>query len=815
MATGVIPNMAANIAKMFLERTAPTNKSEVQPAEGMDDASLIKLAKACKKEAFDKRWVWERTWMRNIHYVANRHWITYVRQQNQWLDVKLAKWIPKPVVNMLADGVQALRAMFENVELDVTVRPNGGDAKNIAVAAVCDDYSPILHIDHDMPSVMNEADYWFIVCGNFWLHTFFEKDAKYGYNTINVQQCVQCGNQYDDVEIADAGGVCPKCGANAFGPAVDEMGAPVPPKQDMKGRGKTIALSPFEIAFPNNYARFDDVPYIVRMRWRRKEYYESHPVLQGQTAQFKWSKAPSETSMQLFRSLPHHSDLGVAPFVGSSDVRSGTADNDEEGTVEYELSYRPCNAYPQGLIVRWIGENNIIILRDEQGEAYPGTLPYKTVKGEALFTYTHAQWEQRGGRVYGTSPLDAAIPMQNILNQLWSFMLMIVNRVANPLWMIPKGSEIEKFTGAPGLVIKWNPLTVGGNAKPERIEGANIPGSIFQLEEKVRQNIEERMGTFDLLKGTKPAGVDAFAAMQLLVERAQSRFASAFKARGNAYKDWNLYALEIEREFGDEERIVQVMSPARKWTQKVFKNADLQGSFSVVVEDGSQTPKTTLGRRASIEHLNQLGWMDPNDPDQKYKVLQEFGQTRLAPTLDIHMQRALAKQEAFEGWARDEQAQQVSLQQTEQAVVQYQQKVAAAPPPVEPEPQLDPKTGVPLPAPPPDPAQMQEQFGPPPSPNQFNPLAWKPWYNAPIHRQEFMKWANGDAVVELLVENPKLEALLIAHLNDIDVAVQAQMPPMPPPGGPGGPQPRKPGGAGMAMRNSNQEAGGVQTEQSR
>lgn len=810
MASGIM----APVAKMFLERVIPpTNTSGVEPAKGMDDASLTKLVKDCKKEAFDKRWVWERTWMRNIHYVSNRHWITYVRQQNQWVDVKLAKWIPKPVVNMIADGVQALRAMFEGVELDVYAQPVGGDAKNVAVAAVADDYSPILHKEHDMPTVMNEADYWFVVCGNVWLYTFYERHIRHGVNTVDYEQCVACGQVYTSDKIAEAEGACPHCGATEFQPAVDEQtGQPMAPLSLPKGKGVTLALSPFEVAFPNNYARFEDVPYVIRMRWRRKEYFTEHPVLSAQVAKFNWSKAPSETSMQLFRSLPQHSDLGVSPFIGSSDVRSGTSDNDEEGTVEYELSYRPCGAYPQGLVVRWIGEANVIILHDEENEAYPGELPYKDVKGNALFTYTHAPFEQRGGRVYGTSPLDAAIPMQNILNQIWSFMLMIVNRVANPLWMIPKGSEIEKFTGAPGLVVKWNPLTVGGQAKPERVDGANIPATVFTLEEKVRQNIEERMGTFDLLKGTKPAGVDAFAAMQLLVERSQSRFSSAFKARGRMYRDWNQFALEIEREFG-EDRIQQVMSPARSWVEKIFKVADLQGSFTIIVEDGSQTPKTTLGRRAAIEHLNQLGFLDPADPDQKYKVLQEFGQSRLAPTLDIHVQRALCKQQAFEDWANDPQQQQMSMVRAEQGMMDYQQKLAAVQPPEPPPPQIGPD-GLPMP---PDPVAerqaMQAALPKPPSPAEFTPLAWKPWYNPVIHKQEFMKWANGDSVQMLLQQNPKLEAILIAHLADIEMAEAELMARMAGPA-PGGPPQRKPGGAGRAMQNSNQEAGGVQTANS-
>jgi hypothetical protein len=97
-----------------------------------------------------------------------------------------------------------------------------------------------------------------------------------------------------------------------------------------------------------------------------------------------------------------------------------------------------------------------------------------------------------------------------------------------------------------------------------------------------------------VLKGSKPSGVDSFSGLQLMVERGQSRFASAFKARGGLYKDWFKFALELEREFGPEERIRPVLSPARTWTQQQFKNATA-GRFDVIVEDGSMAPKTTLG----------------------------------------------------------------------------------------------------------------------------------------------------------------------------------------------------------------------------
>ena len=59
--------------------------------------------------------------------------------------------------------------------------------------------------------------------------------------------------------------------------------------------------------------------------------------------------------------------------------------------------------------------------------------------------------------------------------------LLIIQRMSNPIWLEPKGAEVEKLTGMPGLVVKWNPLTVGGNAKPERIPGEGPHPSLFTI----------------------------------------------------------------------------------------------------------------------------------------------------------------------------------------------------------------------------------------------------------------------------------------------------------------------------------------------
>lgn len=776
-------------------RVAKTGKGDAESTgtAPWTDAELLDLHRECKTEAFDQRWVFLRQWTRNIYYILGRQWIEYNSKDGQWKDKRLAKWIPRPVTNKCKETVQAIRAMFTSIELSATCRPNGNDPKNISAANTADQLAPVLHDNHDMDQVMNEADFWFLVTGNAFLHTYWDYDPQYGMIESPVEECVGCGYRASVSEVQGAQPVCPECQGNEFQPAMEEDGITPAVQRKAKGKSVTDGLSPFEFAFPNAYPVFNKVPYVYRLRWRTKRYYEDHPTLNKYVSQISWVKSPEDRSLQIFKSLSLQNDLGLSPTYWSE--ASGSGDQ-ELGIPEYELWYKPCDKYPDGLLVRFAGENNPLVIHLEDDEAIPGPFPYTDVKGNPLFPFQHMGYDAVGGRVLASGAIDPIIQKQDQLNQLDSMIQMIIQRMANPIWLEPKGAEVEKFTGEPGLVVKWNPLTVNGNAKPERIAGEGPHGSFFQIRDMYLKDIEELTGTFDVVKGAKPTGVEAFSALNLLVERSQARFASAFKSRASAYAGAFKIQLELQRAFGPDEITKALLSPARTYTFQTFKNSELQGDVSVIVESGASTPKTNLGTRAAVEHLNQLGMIDATDPDQKYKIFQLFGQSDLSPSLDIHVQAALQKQQAFEEWIANPSNVQMAAQQAEQKFGEYQQKIT-----------MDATSAVAA-------GQQPAPPGEPPSALAGTPLKWRRWYNPIIHRQEFMKWANSDAIRELVQTNPQAEGLLEAHLMEMEIALAESQQGMV-----GGASlspdaikasvqpPQPPGGAGGAMKSSNSNSG--------
>ena len=304
----------------------PSSAAGTGPALGTmssgeySDPQLLTMWARWKKESFDQRWIFERQWMRDVWYILNRQWIYYDAKRGQWQDKRLAKWVPRPVTNILKEGVQSVRANFASINYGANARPVGDDNKNVVTAGVADDYAPILHELHKMNKVMSEADFWMLVTGNTWLHTGVNYDRQNGITEIQHETCVKCGQTYSEIEIADAGQKCPHCGSTAFMPAVNPDGSPM---KDLVAlpKGITVPLSPFEIAFPLMYDNFDDVPYAIRMRWRDKSYYEQNEEMQAYSKTLQFSKMPHERTMQIFKSLPFQSDLGLAPpFFASGDV---------------------------------------------------------------------------------------------------------------------------------------------------------------------------------------------------------------------------------------------------------------------------------------------------------------------------------------------------------------------------------------------------------------------------------------------------------------------------------------------------------------
>jgi hypothetical protein len=722
------------------------------------DSQVRNLYTETRQSSLEARNNLEMSWWKKLLYVDGHQWI-YNNGRGEWKDKRLARWIPRPVTNICAETISSIRAMLTAVQPSARIRPNGTDPKNVITAQLLDDLEPALAEEHSMKTRWFEADFWAPTLGCCWLHPHWDRDDTTHEVFITAKQCAECGMLLHPLDLDEDDFMgCPQCGAppETFQDAMDPMTGDPIGQSETVGCGRTLVVSPLEILIPTYVQRWEDVDRLIFLRWRPESYYKGRPYAE----QIRMSSSTGESSLEMYRSLATTTDLTRGPFMGSG---SG-AQNRVKGAIEAELWVKPCADFPQGLWARFAGgqHGESVIIRDEDRGVLPGPLPYQTKKGKRLWPWVYYPYELVGGRLYPKGALDSILTKQDSINQGDSMVKLIMQRMANPVWLEPKGSEVNRFTGEPGLIVRYN-VVAGTQAKPERLDGMAPNQVFFQLREQDFHDAERLVGTQDVLKGMKPGGVEAFSALNLLVERSQSRFTALFSARGEAYRVWLELAIELERSYGPDTRVRSIAGPNNTWTFKQFLNADLQGAVQVIIEDGSTTPKTSLGKRAMLQEAKGMGFINSENPDTQYAALELLGGTSLAPGLNAHTKAAQIEQELYVQWVR---------------------------------------------------AGRQ---GP-------TPLVVQAWHAHPIHIQQLDLWANTDAIRTLVTSDPiaKDEITLhrVEHILGMSnpFGLPAPVPGMMPgqnPDAPGGelgpPQPGQAEGAGRALLNSGQESNAVDT----
>lgn len=738
------------------------------------DTELKRVYGDVRRDSLKGREIWERSWWKRLLYVNGRQWIKY-NSRNGWQDKRIARWIPRPVTNICGSTITTIKAMLAAIDLGLRARPNGPDTEATIAAEAIDTVEPAIREEHEISERMAEADFWAAAVGNVWLHVYWDPDSEKHQEFIQAMQCPECGYKAHPLDISEGTlQGCPTCGlpANQFVPAQGPDGKPFGQSYSTGG-AETRVVSPLELLFPQYFQNWRDVDRLIYLRWRPRSYYEGTPY----ENLINFGNTPGEQTLQMYRQLATMSDLTTPNIMGG---RQGGATNDKgEGCIEAELWIKPNTKYPKGLWARLAGgkAGDAVIVRLPDKNIMPGPLPYKNPSGKVIWPWIHYSYEFVGGRIYAKGAIDGVLGKQDAINRGDSMTELTMQRTSNPIWLEPKGAEVQRLTGEPGLIVRYQTVA-GSNAKPERVEGMNPVQATFALRVQHFEDAERLAGTQDVLKGMKPAGVEAFSALNLLVERSQSMFTSLFKSRGRAYRDWFIVALEIERSYGPKERLIAATGKGNIYTFKKILQADIQGSVTIVIEDGSDTPKTSLGRRAAIQQLQQLGVDLSSDPDMVYQVMLALGVPEIAPTLDAQSRAAQVALQMYDEW-------------------------------------LD----------------AGRPGGPP-----ANPLQVWPWQNHKIFIAQLDRWASSDRVRMLVMQDPHALAeirtyrmlQIVADQNPfgepqpIDpmspggMAMGGGAPGGPPPGpggpgapGPGGPQPAV--GAARAMQNSNQESGAVDT----
>ena len=281
----------------------------------------------------------------------------------------------------------------------------------------------------------------------------------------------------------------------------------------------------------------------------------------------------------------------------------------------------PTDEYPEGVLAVVLGGTKVV---------HFGPLPYTEDTGRPFLPTVYFAIDPVPGSLYSKTPADdlALLCVQH--NQHVAHLMMTLNRMAWPIWLMPEGTNIATFSGDPGQILRYNAF--GANpAKPERVQGAGIPNGAITWLQVLEHNMEEITAAYAGTKGDRPAGVSAGIALQMIEDRKNQRFGPLYILWETAWAEWARQQLAIFKQFATEPRLVKIQGRGSLWRVQKFLGADLTGRVDVVAEAGSGAPMSTLVRRAENEQLVAMGALNMGDPEVVAKILADYGRERLVP----------------------------------------------------------------------------------------------------------------------------------------------------------------------------------------
>lgn len=123
---------------------------------------------------------------------------------------------------------------------------------------------------------------------------------------------------------------------------------------------------------------------------------------------------------------------------------------------------------------------------------------------------------------WGMSEIEQLEGPQKVFNKLVCFALDVLTLMGNPVWKVHSGSGVDtdNLTNRPGLVVEWDGEP---GQEPRREEGVALQPFVLQLIDRMKEWFDQIGGANDITRGVNPTGVTANAAIENLMNAAQTR----------------------------------------------------------------------------------------------------------------------------------------------------------------------------------------------------------------------------------------------------------------------------------------------------
>ena len=566
--------------------------------------AIIKHVEDCLMNWKRPKTVLDRIWYTNILFYRGEQHVRFDSDFNQFRRLNVRRNIPRPITNVFAPLCNSLVAEILRFDPKCVYAPQTDTMEDQMSAEAANQIIKVIEKEVNRMAVKTELVPWLVLTGNIFEILGYSKEEG-NLVRLAVMECPQCPvEQPVPLAQAEMQVPCPEC---------QQQGVPsfLMPRRDEDG-DVLVFLS-------NTGAMVSEVssPFEMFMDYRVPSVEDQHTIIRIHRKNIAWvkdnfPKVPEEKIKGglLRPELPAYIVANLSNL--ASPTFMGTTDNDVD---VIEVWHKPSKQFPDGFHLLYIGDDTVL-----KADEYP----FVSKEGKAFFPIVHYSYWKVPGTMLGKTPASDAVEKQRMRNRIEAMMEMVCLRMSNPSWLIPEPGTQTTITGIPGEQIKYDPNLVGANP-PQRIEGAQMPAALPMYLEQLDRELRTIMTISEQGAGFRPKSIKSGFGLEKLEQAEENRKTPIYLNYSLAEAQWQKTALELFRMAAPKQRYYRILGENKAWTVKNLQEADLDGGVDIWPDMGGPLPKTHIEKIATLESLNQLGYINPADPQVRARVLREYG----------------------------------------------------------------------------------------------------------------------------------------------------------------------------------------------
>lgn len=421
-------------------------------------------------------------------------------------------------------------------------------------------------------------------------------------------------------------------------PVYDELGnevvdpetGDVQTREMQSGDNKVAILTPLSMSFDWSYTDFDSLPwimesYLMPVEWGKQMYDKQEPGYTGAGAKIGDGESIGY-SLQTLERLKYATPFN---YGSSANLRlSGKA-------LFQEVYVQPSDDLPRGRLI--VLANGIAVYDswnngDDLGSPY--YMPYENSMWHPYSVFVNDLYV---GRALGKSLVESILPIQIRLNEINGAILQNANTLAKVDILTPENSlKRGVLNGQGAQVYTFKPHPSG--YKPEKWPGVPLPPQFFNERQMLIESMVRIAGTNMVMSGEPPKGVTAAAAIEQLLDNANSQRSDFMISWEKFHEQGFTKKLRIIRNFNKvpNKDIIDYLRMVSKDSLDMdlesFVGEDIGDGLTVKIEAGSMIPRSEKATRELFKEFAKEGLLGPLAEDSargaklRKELLSKFGE---------------------------------------------------------------------------------------------------------------------------------------------------------------------------------------------